>query len=174
MEKNCREEEKNITCCFSGHRMEKLPWRANEDDARCLALKTALHQSLHRAYEAGYRRFLCGMATGCDMYFCEAVIALRDACPDVILEAVVPFRGQPDRWKDTLKTRYAALLEQSDRVTVLRELYTSNCMMERNYYMVNHSTRLIAAYRGITGGTMKTILYATRSGLQIDRISVPE
>ena len=27
------------TCCFTGHRPEKLPWRYDEGDSRCLALK---------------------------------------------------------------------------------------------------------------------------------------
>ena len=30
------------------------------------------------AYQEGYRHFLCGMAQGCDLYFCEAVLALRE------------------------------------------------------------------------------------------------
>lgn len=30
---------KSQTVCFTGHRSQKLPWRFNEEDARCKAMK---------------------------------------------------------------------------------------------------------------------------------------
>ena len=42
------------------------------------------------AYQEGYRHFLCGMAQGCDLYFCEAVLALRERYPEVTVEAAIP------------------------------------------------------------------------------------
>ena len=59
-------DERDITCCFTGHRPGRLPWGARETDVRCLALKAELAQRLEGIYEAGYRRFFCGMALGCD------------------------------------------------------------------------------------------------------------
>ncbi len=53
----------------------------NENDPRCLALKAAIAARLDGIYQAGYRRFICGMAIGCDMYFAEAVLALRKGAP---------------------------------------------------------------------------------------------
>ena len=50
------------------------------------------------AYEQGYRHFLCGMARGCDFWFCEAVLRLQESQTDVSLEAVIPYPGQADRW----------------------------------------------------------------------------
>ena len=47
-----------------------------------------LRISFEAARQAGYRRFICGMAIGCDMYFAEAVLALKQLHPDVILEEV--------------------------------------------------------------------------------------
>lgn len=66
-----------ISCSFSGHRPEKLPWGDNERDERCLALKDAIRQMVEKAYADGYRHFICGMARGCDTYFCEEVLQLR-------------------------------------------------------------------------------------------------
>ena len=60
-----------ISCSFSGHRPEKLPWGDNERDERCLALKAAMDEMVRKAYDDGYRHFICGMARGCDTYFCE-------------------------------------------------------------------------------------------------------
>ena len=69
-----------VSCCFSGHRPAKLPWGEDEDDPRCRALKARLRDALDAAYEAGYRHFICGMAQGCDLYFCELALALRQLC----------------------------------------------------------------------------------------------
>ena len=66
------------SCCFTGHRPAKLPWGYNERDPRCVRLKERIADAVLLAYQEGYRHFLCGMAQGCDLYFCEAVLALRE------------------------------------------------------------------------------------------------
>ena len=33
---------KPVTCCFTGHRPNKLPWGGDEEDQRCLTLKKAI------------------------------------------------------------------------------------------------------------------------------------
>ena len=62
--------EREHTCCFTGHRPNKLPWGSNEGDPRCLALKERLAREVEAAYDKGYRHFISGMALGCDLYFC--------------------------------------------------------------------------------------------------------
>ena len=159
-------DERAITCCFTGHRPQSLPWGANENDLRCLELKLELAARLEGVYESGWRHFLCGMAIGCDMYFAEAVLALRDSRPDVTLEAVIPCGTQPDKWPSALRQRYNSLLDRCDRVTVLQIHYTPDCMHKRNRYMVEHASLLLACYTGYPGGTQSTLLYAQRQGLQ--------
>ena len=161
-----------LTCCFTGHRPQKLPWGGNEGDPRCLALKAELAARLEGLYELGCRRFLCGMAIGCDMYFAEAVLALRALHPDLRLEAVIPFGDQPGRWNEMQRRRYNALIDAADGVTVLQTVYTSDCMMRRNRYMVDRSQILLACYDGRPGGTMNTILYAQRSGLRVILVDI--
>lgn len=78
-----------ISCCFSGHRPGKLPWGDDEGDRRCLALKERLWNEMEAAYEQGYRHFICGMAQGCDLYFCELALALRQLHGDVTVEAAI-------------------------------------------------------------------------------------
>ena len=160
-------DERAQTCCFTGHRPMKLPWGMNEDDPRCLMLKAELAARLEGLYALGFRRFLCGMAIGCDMYFAEAVLALREDHPDVRLEAVIPFGDQPGRWNEKQRRRYNSLIDRADRVTVLQTVYTSDCMMRRNRWMVERSSVLLACYDGRPGGTMNTILCAERSGLRV-------
>ena len=90
--------KRETTCCFTGHRPNKLPWGSNESDPRCADLKARLGAALETAYADGYRHFLCGMALGCDLYFCEAVLDLRDRYGDVTVEAAVPCEEQFARW----------------------------------------------------------------------------
>ena len=162
------------TCCFTGHRAEKLPWRDNELDGRCLALKMRIADALLSLYEAGYRHFICGMANGCDLYFGEAVVAMRAEHTDVTLEAAIPYDGQADAWAPALRKRYFRLAEECDSQTVLHHEYTPDCMMDRNRYMVDHASVLLAAYSGSPGGTMKTMLYAMRTGVQIIQLPISQ
>ncbi len=163
---------KNKTCCFTGHRVAKLPWKDDENAPACLALKLTLRDALFAVYEAGYRHFLCGMANGADTYFGEAVVALREERPDVTLEAAIPFDGQERTWPVQTQLRYHRLAGECDRLTVLRSEYTPTCMMDRNRYMVERSGLLIAVYDGRPGGTRSTIEYAARQGLEILEIPV--
>lgn len=165
-------DERQITCCFTGHRIAKLPWRDNENDSRCAALKEKLTAVTEAVYESGVRHFICGMANGCDMYFAEAVAALRSRHPEITLEAAVPFEGQADRWNVQLRVRYGALLSMCDRQTLLQREHTPECMMRRNRYMVDSSSVLIACYDGKPGGTLNTLLYAMRQKVEVIEVPV--
>ena len=103
-----------VTCCFSGHRPARLPWGHNEADPRCLALKARLDQALEEAHRQGFRHFLCGIAQGADLYFCQAVLDLRQRHPEVTLEAAIPFADQADHWSAADQRRRMTLLDQCD------------------------------------------------------------
>ena len=98
------------TCCFTGHRPGKLPWQYNEQDPRCLALKRRIADAVEAAWDEGCRHFICGMALGCDLYFCEAVLDLRRAHPGVTVEAAIPCPGQDSRWRADQRLRYRTLV----------------------------------------------------------------
>ena len=139
------------------------------------ALKARLASALAAAYDQGYRHFLCGMAQGTDLYFCQAVLDLRQAHPDVTIEAAVPFAGQADRWPAADQARRLALLDQCDLETVVQHTYTPGCMGRRNRYMVDRSSLLLAVYDGTPrGGTMNTLAYAMRQGVQTVILPVEE
>ena len=68
-----------------------------------------------------------------------------------------------------------ALLDQCDLETVVQHTYTPGCMGRRNRYMVDRSSLLLAVYDGIPrGGTMNTLAYAMRQGVQTVILPVEE
>lgn len=160
------------SCCFTGHRPAKLPWRFREEDPRCVALKGRIADAVEMAYQEGYRHFICGMALGCDQYFCEAVLALREQHPDVTIEAALPCPTQADAWTAVQRERYERLLAECDLETMVSGKYTSSCMQRRDRYMVDHASLLIAVFDGTAGGTRYTMQYAMQRGLNIVDISV--
>ena len=155
------------TCCFTGHRPEKLPWGWDEEDPRCRRLKEKLRDAVETAYEEGMRHFICGMARGCDFYFAEAVLDLRRRRPGVTLEAAIPCAGQSRRWSPAERRRWRDLVSACDLETLIQERYTPDCMFRRNRYMVDRSSLLIAVYDGIPqGGTLNTLSYAMGKGVR--------
>ena len=166
--------DRNITCSFTGHRASKLPWGFHENDPRCITLKQQIYDAVEAVYDSGIRHFICGMANGCDMYFGEAILQLKETHKDVTLEAAIPFAGQADHWKEPEKLRWQNIYNKSDYITIVSKTYTRECMNKRNRYMVDHSSILIAAYNGSKGGTQNTILYAIRSKCEVIQIYLDE
>lgn len=160
-------------CCFTGHRPAKLPWRYDESDPRCKTLKAKIKDAVELAYEQGYRHFLCGMAMGCDLYFCESVLTLRQQHPDVTVEAAIPCPTQADTWPANQRARYRDLVDACDFETMVSSAYTPSCMQRRNRYMVDHASLLIAAFDGSSGGTRYTVEYAMKRGLDIVDLPIP-
>lgn len=155
------------TCCFTGHRPEKLPWGEREDHPNCVALKESMAAQLARMYEKGYRHFLCGMARGADFYFAEGVLALREAHPDVTLEAALPCAGQAKKWSLEDRARWTDLVRRCDSHTLLQEHYDRQCMLRRDRYMVDRSSAILAVFNGTRGGTQYTLNYAMDHRLDI-------
>ena len=164
--------DRKICCAFTGHREGKLPWRGDELDERCVRLKKGMYDAAQAAYTSGKRHFLCGMATGCDTYFCEELIRLRREHDDITIEAAIPWEGQSLRWNGEQRRRYSRLVSECDYQTVVQSFYSDDCMIRRNHYMVDSASLLIAAYDGRAGGTRSTILYAMRQGVEVIELSI--
>ena len=134
-----------MVCAFTGHRPEHLPWRTDETDARCAALKAVLQREVSALYQRGFSAFLCGMARGCDLYFAEAVLALRDAgeLPDANLTAMLPCPSQAARWDAKTLDRYRQILARCDEVRVLEAEYSPGCMLRRNRAIVRENLAVL-------------------------------
>ncbi len=154
------------TCCFTGHRPDKLPWGLDENSAECRKLRIEIAIQLEALHSAGIAHFISGMALGCDLLFAEAVLAMREEYDDVTLEAAVPCDSQANSWPEEQKERYNAILSSCNTVTFVQHQYTPGCMLRRNRYMVDNSSVLLACFNGSSGGTMSTLLYARRQGVK--------
>ena len=158
---------REATCCFTGHRPDKLPWGFDEQDPRCLALKHSLTRELESLYRRGFRHFISGMALGCDLYFAEAALALREDHPDLTVEGAVPCPAQADRWPEDQRRRWRDILARCDLETVTQQNYDRFCMFRRDRYMVDRAAAILAVFDGTPGGTQYTLNYAMEQKLEI-------
>lgn len=152
--------DESRTCCFTGHRPDKLPWGLDEQDPRCAALKRSLVREIEGLYRRGFRHFISGMAMGCDLYFAEAALELREKYPELSVEGAVPCPTQAGRWPETLRRRWRDILDRCDLETVVQQHYDRWCMLRRDRYMVDRSAAVLAVFDGTPGGTQYTLNYA--------------
>ena len=156
-----------VTACFTGHRAQKLPWKFNEKDPRCVKMKENAKAEIEKAIQRGYTTFLCGMALGFDMICAEIVLELKKKYPNIRLIGAIPCKNQYDRWPQAQIDRYRKLVKQLDGVRCIYDEYVDGCMIERNEYMLNNSSLVIALYNGLGGGTKSTIEKAKKKGIDV-------
>ena len=156
------------SCAFTGHRPRKFPWKYNETDSRCVALKTVLMEQIRLLADAGVTQFLTGMAEATDTWSALSVLALRETNPALKLHCILPCREQADKWRASSRDLYRSILEQADSIVYVNRAYHKNCMLERNRFLVEHAATLLAVYNGERrGGTAATMRYAQKMDREI-------
>ena len=151
--------ERNATCSFTGHRkIESLTYHSIRRE-----LKTAL-QSL---IDNGYNIFQSGGALGFDLLAAEAVLTFKKKYPDICLNMVLPCHEQDKYWTDKQKKQYNGILARADKIIYISEQYHKGCMFQRNRYLVDSATCLLAFLEHETGGTKYTVDYAEKKGIKI-------
>lgn len=156
------------SCAFTGHRPNKFPWKYNETDSRCIALKSALTEQIKFLAEAGITQFLSGMAEAVDTWGALSVLALREKNPMIKLHCILPCRGQANKWSASSQSLYHSILERADSIVLVNREYHANCMLDRNRFLVEHASILLAVYNGEKrSGTAATMRYAHKMGREI-------
>ena len=160
---------KNEVCCFSGHRPSDLPWKFKEKGIRFLFFRFRLKTILKKLIRQGYTTFVSGMALGADLILAEEVLALRDKYIDIKLICAVPCYNQYAKWSEDDVTRYKFILNCADEIVYVSETdYYKGCMFERNKYMIENSSAILAVYNGKKyGGTYQTLRMAKAARLKI-------
>ena len=155
-------------CAFTGHRPHKCPWRYNEADGRCVALKAALREQITALVEAGLTDFQSGGADGVDCWSALIVLELRKTNPVLKLHMILPHKGQAGKWSDSAQERYHSILSQADTVKYVSHEYYDGCMLDRNHRLVEDAGMLLAVYNGERrGGTAATVRYAQKLGRKL-------
>lgn len=169
--------DKEICCCFTGHRPALL---LSDGEVSLELMRSKLFQSIGDAYyNRGKRVFICGMAVGFDMMAADGILRLKRLIREgraqdmgnIVLWAAVPFAGQSKVWDKRWRDKYTELIEQADIKTVLSDTFTKGCMMNRNRFMVDNSSLVIAWLSKMGGGTYNTVNYANKKGVPVINLS---
>lgn len=149
------------TCCFTGHRPQKLGY--GENSIQCDELKGRLEELIKSLIEKeGVMHFISGVALGVDTYAANIVLNLKAQYPGITLECAIPCETQAVKWNERDRDIYYDLIAKCDKETLLQQNYTSDCMQKRNEYMVDNSDYVIAIWNGKPGGTGNTVKYAKK------------
>lgn len=143
------------TVCVSGHRA--LPYNFDKDK-----LKNAFLTLLNN----GYDTFLIGMALGFDTVCFHLLEQIREKTAIKII-ACVPCEEQDKLFSTAQKKEYRRMLEVADQKIVLSKNYTPQCMQNRNKFMVDNSSIVIAYLSKNFGGTKNTVEYAKKMGVVV-------
>ncbi len=114
---------------------------------------------------------ISGMALGYDQALAISVLQLQNEGYNIKLIAAIPCKDQEKNWTKDSQTLYKAILDRCYKVKyVSNKSYTSDCMMNRNKFMVDNSQVVIAMFTGKPGGTANTVNYAKSKDVKIINI----
>lgn len=169
--------DKNTTCCFTGHRKKDLPFEGDIHKQGMKCLLSMLHLLIEEAVSDGYKTFISGMAEGTDLYCAEIVhnLIVSGKYPDIKLVCALPYAEQSAEIRSPLdKYRYSMLISTCDEKVIVSSKYEKERYKLRNSFMVEHSSRIIGAYKSKKhgSGTLQTINMADKAGLDLQIISL--
>ena len=158
--------ERGQACCFTGPRLQNLPFGSDESHPAYVRMKERIRQEILRLFiEGNVTHFITGMAPGVEQICAEIVLELKKTCPQLTLECAIPYEEQAAKWTERERDRYFTILASCDTETLLQTGYSRNCMKRKKEYMVSHSDFVLAVWDGIArNGTGQTIRYARKQG----------
>ncbi len=162
------------SCAFTGPRALKLPWRFNENDARCIKLKEILRSETEKKIKQGVTTFYTGGQNGIDLIAGEIVIELKKVY-DIKLIVVLPYETIADYWNENIRNRFFDMMVCADMQITLNSRYKKGCYRQRNEYIVKNSEALIAVFNESfkkRSDTYQAIKMARMRGLEIIMIEV--
>lgn len=152
--------DRTVSAAFTGHRFYDFSQRE--------FIQERLTSAISEAYDHGIRNFISGFALGIDLMAAQLVQSLKCNLPVISLTAAIPFEGQAERYNIYDKRVYGRLLELADKVIVLSDCYYPRCFLDRDEFMVENASYLIAYYDGREkGGTYYTVKKARARGIPI-------
>ena len=83
----------------------------------------------------------------------------------------LPCENQSEGWTAKQKLHYENLLGEADEIIYVSKTFTSDCMKNRNLYMIDNSAVCICAFLYEKSETGQTFRYAVEKGLKIINIA---
>ena len=172
------------TVSFTGHRPHKLGgYDMDENNLSIIDPKNKIIEGIAAKTEEtvidligkGYDRFISGGALGFDITAFYVVNKVKQRFPHVKNIVAIPFELQYIKWSPAYVYRYNQMLSLADEkiyVDLLSNYMDKSVdigafsvlkMMQRNKYMVDNSSIVIACWDGTSGGTANCVGYAKRS-----------
>jgi len=151
--------QKEKTCCFTGHR--NIPVSEYQN------IKRKLRETIKNLAERGIIYYGAGGALGFDTLAAQAVLSLQTEFPQLRLILVLPCLSQTQGWPEKERQVYEEIKAQAAKVRYVSEKYTPDCMYRRNRHLVKYSGVCICYMNRSTGGTAYTVNYAKQQGLEI-------
>ncbi len=151
--------DKSITCCFTGHR--------HIEHFSCHSIQQSLKTAVKNLIDEGYQNFISGGALGFDQLAAETVLNFKKKHPHIRLIMVLPCLEQEKFWTNTQKKKYYAILSAADKIIYTSEHYFKGCMFQRNRYLVDSASCVLAYLERDAGGTKYTVDYAEKTGAKI-------
>ena len=90
---------------------------------------------------------------------------------NIRLVFMLPCLNQDKLWTSEQKRLYRCLLNDADEINYISDKYTTDCMMLRNYAMVDNSVYCICASLRGASGTAQTIAYAKEKGVTVINVA---
>ena len=161
--------DKFKSCCFTGYRPQKFPFRFDSADKAFRVMENKLIDAVFSLPAEGCYTFYSGMAMGFDIVAAEAVLLLREGCKTASIKLIcaLPYIEQAAAFTGDWKKRYEDILSKADEVVLISDQYYKSCYQKRNMFMVDNSDFVITWFDGKPGGTKNTLAYAARKGARI-------
>jgi len=170
---NVRMNYVNKVLAITGYRPEKLSVSLSQGGMSMKNLEKILRAQMIEALDNDFSTFVSGMALGTDLLFAKIAVELRAKYKPLGIKfiAALPCRDHDCNWGSRERELCRELVETADEVVLVSDShYYDGCMAKRNRYLVDSCDELLAIYDGQRGGTMQTVNYAKKKGIQVSII----
>lgn len=171
--------------CFSGHRLDKILELIRSSDiinTKDISLvqsqfleviKSIIYIKVTNYIDKGFKKFYIGMSNGIDLWVGEILLELKlTQYPEMEIVAVKPFKNHGSNFSINDKILYHEILKSASQEICLHNEKFMGAYLERNRYMVENTTHLLAFICDYDSGTGYTIKYAKSLNKSVEVINL--